>query len=152
MAVTATPIFPQALVAGQNVIVNGTGAYTFAAATAATNLTGLVSIVAGGTNGTVIEAITVTTTDTAANTLWLISINATTGAIFTVLTIPIGAGTTVAVPPVDVLRSSQVPGLSYDVNGNRIFYIPSGTTLYAGCSAAPTSLKQVSIIAYGGNF
>ena len=149
MTVTATPIFPQAIVNSQAVLVNGTGAFTFAVGNTTTNL---VSVVVGGTNGTIIEAINVTTTDTSANIVWFILNDGTKNSILTVASVAalsgVGSGTT---PVFDLFRSTSVPGLSFDVNGNRVLYIPNGTTLYAGTTAIVTSAKQVSIQALGGN-
>ena len=149
MAVTATPVFPQAVVCSQAVLLNATGAFTFAPGNTTTNL---VSVVAGGTNGTIIEAINVTTTDTSANVVWFILNNGTANSILTVASVPAGSGVTSGTTACyDLFRNSQCPGLSFDVNGNRVLYIPSGTTLYAGTTAAVTSGKQVSIQALGGN-
>jgi hypothetical protein len=150
MAVTATPIYPQAVIAPCAALINGTGAFTFAAASNTT--TNLVSLAAGGANGTKIEAITVSTTDTAANTLYLIINNGTYNFILGVFSIPIGAGTTTTAPAVGLLNSSLFPGLSYDSAGNKYLYVPSGSTLYVGTLGAVTSAKQVSVVAVGGNF
>jgi hypothetical protein len=149
MAVTSTPVFPQAVVNAQAVLLNSTGAYTFAPGSSTTNL---VSVVAGGTNGTIIEAINITTSDTTANVIWFILNNGTADSILTVASVAAGTGVgTGTSTPFDLFHSVNSPGLCYDVNGNRALYIPNGTTLYAGTTAAVTSGKQVSIQALGGN-
>lgn len=149
MTVTATPIFPQAVVCAQAVLLNATGAFTFAPGNTTTNL---VSVVAGGTNGTIIEAINITTTDTSANVVWFILNDGSKNSILTVSSVPAGSGVTSGTTvPYDLFRYAQVPGLSFDVNGNRVLYIPNGTTLYAGTTSVVTSGKQVSIQALGGN-
>ena len=152
MAVTSTPAFIQAVVCSTQYIDNSTGAYTFAPNTG--SLTGLVSVVAGGTNGTVVESISVTTTDTSNNVLWFV-MNPNPGVlgnrVLTVVTIAAGSGTNGTLPPVDVLRGSQAPAGVYDVNGNKIIYVPNGYTLYAGVQSAVTSGKELSIQAFGGN-
>lgn len=148
MAVTATPIFPQAVVTSQAVLVNSTGAFTFAVGNTTTNL---VSVVAGGTNGTIIEGISITTTDTSANTVWFVLNDGSKNTILTVALVALTSGTTGSLACFDLFRSINVPGLPYDVNGNRVLYIPNGTTLYAGTTAAVTAAKQVSIVASGGN-
>ena len=149
MTVTATPIFPQAVVNSQAVLLNATGAFTFAPGNTLTNL---VSVVAGGTNGTIIEAINITTTDTAANIIWFILNDGTKNSILTVASVPAGSGVTSGTTAAfDLFRNINVPGLSYDVNGNRVLYLPNGTILYAGTTSAVTAAKQVSIQALGGN-
>lgn len=149
MTVTATPVFPQSMVNAQAVLLNATGAFTFAPGNTTTNL---VLVVAGGTNGTIIEAINITTTDTAANIVWFILNDGTKNSILTVASVAAGSGVTTGTTACfDLFRGVNVPSLSYDVNGNRLLYIPSGTTLYAGTTSAVTSGKQVSIMALGGS-
>ena len=148
MTVTSTPVFPQSMVNAQAVLLNATGAYTFAPGNTTTNL---VSLVVGSANGTIIEGINVTTTDTATNIIWFILNDGSKNSILTVASVAAGAGVTTGTTSCfDLFRGVNVPGLSYDVNGNRVLYIPSGTTLYVGTTSVVTTGKQVSIQAFGG--
>lgn len=150
MAVTATPIYPQVVQSWAAALINGTGAFTFAAASNVT--TNLVSLLAGGTNGSKVEAINVSTTDTSPNTLMLILNNGTANFILSTFNIPLGSGSTTSAPSVSLLTNSQFPGLSYDSSGNKYLYVPTGSTIYVGTTAAVTATKQVSIFAIGASF
>ncbi len=152
MAVTSTPAFIQSLICASAFIDNAQGAYTFAANSAIT--TGLVSLVTGSTNGTIIESISVTTTDTSNNVLWFVLCpqpGVLGNRVITVATIAAGSGTNGTLAPVDILRGTQAPALPLDVNTNGLLYVPSTYILYVGAQAAVTSGKEVSIHAFGGN-
>lgn len=149
MAVTATPVFPQAPKMWVAALLNATGAYTFVANTS--TATGRVTLVTAGANGTIIEAITASSTDSAAKDLQLIVLNSIDYPL-TTLSIPANSGFTNALPPVDLLRHLQVPGLSFDVNGNRILFLPSGSSLCIATTAALTAAKQISVVAVGADF
>ena len=150
MAMTATPVYPQTPIAACALLQNSTNAFTFSAASNTT--TNLVSLVVGGTNGTLVEAITVSSTDTSARDLILVLNNGSYNFPMCVVSIPATAGFVNSVAPVDLLRTVYVPGFAYDSNGNRFLYIPNGSTLYVGTLAQITSAKQISAIAFGGNF
>ncbi len=149
MSVTATPVFPQAPTCWGAIVQNSTGAWTVSI-TVGTNL---VSLVAGGTNGTKVEAINVTTTDTSADSLYLVLYNGTNYFILGYFNIPAGAGSTsTSTPSVGLLNNSQLAGLSFDSAGNKYLYIPNGSTLYVGVSTAVTSAKYLAAVAVGANF
>jgi len=150
MAVTNTPVYVQAPQLWACALLNSTGAFTFAANSNV--VTNLVSVLAAGTNGSKIEAINVSTTDTSPNTLQLLVLQASVLYVLTTVSIPAQSGFTTSAPSVNILANAQFPGLSYDSQGNKYFYMPSGTTLYAGTTSIVTSAKQVSVVAIGGNF
>jgi len=147
---TSTPVFLQTPIAACAALLNGTGAFTFAAASNTT--TNLVSLVAGGANGSLVEAITISSTDTSARDLILILNNGTYNFVLCTIAIPLNAGFTNAVAPVNLFASAYVPGLSVDANGNKVLNVPNGSTLYVGTLTAVTSAKQISVVANGGNF
>lgn len=137
MAVTPTPAFLQT--------VNTSPPITLAAGS---NVTG--TVFTPGTNGSKIDAIIVTCTDTSAQTLTLsLTVSAVAYPLGT-FTIPIGAGNTGTVPSVDLLRNSQITGWSLDAYGNRCLYLPSGTTLTVSI-AVITALKTFTLWAQGFN-
>ena len=137
--VTATPIFPQA-------IVNSVAQINNAAAQT------LQTLVAGGTNGTKIESITATSTDTAAHDvqLWLTisSVNYLLGTI----SVPAGAGNSSGVPSVDFLKNAQITSFAYDANGNKYIYVANGATLSISSVVTVTSGKLIQAYASGGSF
>jgi hypothetical protein len=150
MTVTATPIYPQAPLLADAALVNATGAFTFIPSSNVT--TNLVPLVSGSVNGAKIEAISATSTDTVAQTLYLILNDGALNLIMGTYLIPATAGTVTTVPPVDLLNSPQAPGLSFDSAGNKYLYVPSGYTLYVGTTVIITSGKQLSVVAFGATF
>ena len=139
MATSSAPIFPQAMVNFSAQILNASG-------------TGLVVVATAGANGTKLESLIVTNTDTAAHDiqLWLTisSVNYLLGTI----AIPLSSGNTNAAPAVDLLRSAQIPGLAFDANGNRYLYLASGTVLSAAALVAVAAAKTVNLFGQGGNY
>ena len=149
MAVTATPVFPQAPKLWTAALLSTTGAFTFVANTATS--AGKVTLVTAGANGTIIEALTVASTDTSARDLQLILLN-TVDFVLSTFAIAANSGFTNALPPIDILRATQTPGFAFDVNGNRILFLPSGTSLCVGTLTAVTAAKQISVTAFGADF
>lgn len=148
MAGTSTPIFaqtPQTFVA---LLQNSTGAYTYSP----TGPTNCVSLVAGGTNGTIVNGISVTTTDVSSESLYLLLYNGTNVFILSEYSIAGTSGFATTYPPVDLFRNSQAPALPIDVNGNRYIYVPNGYTLYVATATAVTSGKYTNVVAIGENF
>jgi len=150
MPMTATPVFTQTPQMKAAALLSTTGAFTFAANSAVT--TNLVSLYAAGTNGSTIESIMVSSTDTSARDLIILIMISSVLHVVTTLSIPLNSGFTNAVVPVDVFRHSQVPGLSFDVNGNRQLILPASSTLYVGTLTAVTAAKQISVLVSGGDF
>jgi hypothetical protein len=139
MAVTATPIFAQTIVNGTQTILPA-------------DTTTVKAVLAAGTNGTKVEMLAVTSTDTTARDLGIyLTISATSYLIGTV-SIPITAGFTNAIVTVDILRSTQLPFLPFDAMGNRCLYLASGTTLSVGTLTTVTTAKQITITCMGANF
>lgn len=139
MAVTSTPIYPQTVNVGVN---------TIAPADTQTYKT----VATGGTNGTKIESLILSSTDTSARD---VTINITRSAVnyqLAVISVPITAGTVDTVPSVDVLRNSMIPGLAYDSNGNKYLYLKSGDTLTINAPVTITTAKQITAVASGGDF
>ena len=139
MAVTATPAFPQAI---------NTAVQTILPADTTTAKT----IFTAGANGSKIDAIFVTSTDTAARDLILNVVVSATAYPIGIVSIPITAGTVSTVPTVDYLRSAQVPSFSFDAFGNKCMYIAAGVTLTANVGVAVTAAKVITIVVQGSDF
>jgi hypothetical protein len=139
VAVSNQPIFPQSI---RNAV------QTIAPA----DTTTVKTLAAGGTNGSKVETILVTSTDTAAQTLQLWATISSTNYLLGSVPIPLGSGNTGTVITVDVLRSAQLPGLPYDSNGNKYLYLASGTTLSVSTLATVTTAKLLAITAFLGDF
>lgn len=136
---TATPIFPQTVKNYVAQIQNADGQT-------------VKTLCAGATNGTKIEAITVSSTDTTARDVQLSLTISSVVYILGTVAIPATAGTVDSIPSVDILRSAQIPGLSYDANGNKILYVASGSTLGIEALTTVTSGKTIAAIAIAGDF
>ena len=115
------------------------------------SVTNLIAITTAGSEGSLIKSLWVTSTDTAAKVvqLWIGASGQTSPATavrpFASINIPIGSGwasgTTVGV---DLLANSVLIGLPYDALGKPFLYLPAGQSLYAGTTAALTTLLYVS--------
>jgi hypothetical protein len=139
MPVVATPIFPQAIRNAVQAIANADG-------------TTIKTLVTAGANGSRIYAISITSTDTAARDLNLyVAISGTNYLIGTV-SVPVNAGNTNAIMTVDLLRSAQLPFLAFDVMGNRVLDLASGSSLAVGATTTVTTAKQVTIVIQFGDF
>lgn len=139
MAVTATPIFPQTI---KNT------AITILPATASA----FVTAYTGGTNGSKVENWIISSTDTTTRDLQVsFTISAATN-LMTTINIPVNAGNTNAIPSINMLTQTQLPGLARDSNGNPYLYIASGTTLQISSTTTVTAAKVITSIVQAGDY
>ena len=139
MAYSNVPIFPQVI---QN----------YGVQIANTDSTTKKLLCGAGTNGTKIEFIQASTTDTSNNTLQLYLYDGTTYHLVTTYTVTAGSGNSGTVAAFNILNSSQVPAFPYDSNGNKYIYLKNGWSLYVGVTVAVTSGKTLDIIAQGEDY
>ncbi len=139
MAGTATPIFPQTIRNWAQSIVNSDGQT-------------VKTLVTGATNGTKVESIIVTSSDTTLRDLQLSVTISSVTYILATIPIPISSGTIDSVASVDILRSPYIPGLAFDPNGNRYIYVASGSTLNVEALTTVTTGKAIHIFGQGGDF
>lgn len=114
--------------------------------------TTLKTVVTGGSQGSKVEQLNVTSTDTSARDMalwWTIS---ATNYLIGTISIPITAGFTNAIPTVNLLRNSQIPGVKIDANGNPYLYVASGTVLAVSTLTTVTAAKAIQITGEGGDF
>jgi hypothetical protein len=139
MTVTPTGVYAQTL---ENFIVS------IANADAQTKKT----LVTPTTNGTRVNCIAVSSTDTSARDITVgVTISATNYDLFTV-SIPATAGTADNVPTVFLFNQAQIPNLCFDAYGNHYVDLKSGTTLYVYAPVTVTSGKQINVFGYGADF
>lgn len=131
MAVTATPVFAQAINATPITIVNA-DAQTYKTAFTA------------GANGSIITSMVVSSTDTSNRDITINVTRSATNYQLTQISIPLTAGTVNSVPPVNILLNAQFPGLEYDANGNKILRLKSGDTLTINAPVTVTSGKTIT--------
>lgn len=139
---TSTPVFPQTLGNGIQQFANADGNGSGNAKTLYT----------AGANGSKIEAILVSSSDTSARDLVICIYISSTLYVLTTFSIPITAGLTNAIPCVDLLRHTQFPGLANDANGNRYLYLASGSLLKAYMGTTVTSAKLVNVLTQAGDY
>lgn len=139
MAVTSTPIYPQTIISTIVQLTNSSG-------------TSASTLVTAGTNGTKIESIIVSSTDTSNRDL-VININiSSTNYQIAMVQIPLTSGTVNNVTSVNILGNAQIPGIARDSNGNAYLYLASGTLLTVAAGSTITSGKVINIFAQGGNY
>jgi len=141
MAVTATPIYPQTIVTGVGVINNASG-------------TTAQTIVTPGTNGSKIEAIFVTNTDTATYTVTLNVVVSSTTYVLGTFSVPASTGSSTSAPTLNALLliNPTLGILPRDANGNTFLYLASGATITAAVSSTVSSGKQLSFVTMQENF
>lgn len=143
MAVTATPIFPQA----PNVSVTNWTSVDGAAATK--------TIYTGGTNGSKVVAINVATNATETHLLTLsVTRNSTTYALGAI-TLPTSAGTDGTNPSISLLTGSTgntIPSLPVDSDGQKYIFLTSVDTLQITHATSFTGGKKMDVIAFGADF
>ena len=100
-------------------------------------------------NGSIIEAIGATTTDTSAVEIDLTLFDGTNSFPLGSATIPVGAGTNGGTTPaVDVLNATDLPWLRSDL----ILILAAGWSLKVAAHAAITSGKVATVFALGGDY
>lgn len=140
MAITSTGSFPQTPKNGNVQILPA-------------DASALKTIYTGGSNGSKITAIMVTSNDTAARDLtWGI----TTAAVFYPLgtvTIPITAGTINSAAAVNLLDILKTPGLPLDSDGNPYVFLASASyTLQVKALTTVTAAKEIDVSAIGADW
>lgn len=140
MAVTATPVFTQAVNNTVVTIVNADGTNKKTAYTP-------------GANGSIIESILVTNTDTNAYTLNIYATISATDYLIGTVTIPLSAGNTTSAPTVNLLSATSNFGsiLPVDVSGNKVLTVPSGTTIKVAVTGAVTAAKTITVLGIGSD-
>lgn len=139
MANSNVPMFIQTIQGWPLQLNNGSGT------TAATILT-------AGVNGSRLTALIATSTDTASRDVQLSLLRSATTYILGTINLPITAGDINSVPTVNLLGSSQLPGICFDSNGNPYMDFKAGDVLQAQMLVSITSGKLVNILGYGGDF
>lgn len=136
---TATPVFPQTI-------------KTNVAQILPADTTSLKTLVTPGANGTRVDNIIVSSTDTSAKDLqFVITVSATDYVVGT-LSIPANSGFTNAVPLVSVFAHSQFIAFNTDVNGNKHMYLANGAVLKVKALTTVTAAKAISVVAQCGDF
>jgi hypothetical protein len=138
MAVTATPIFPQAL---------KTTLIQFAPG----DTTVEKDILTAGANGTKIENIIAYSTDTSDRDLVLYVKSGSPDYAITTIKIPLTAGSVDTIPPINLLASSQFPA-NVDAQGNRYMYLTASAVLRGACGTTITAAKVINLFIQSADY
>lgn len=103
-----------------------------------------------GSDDSVIKAIIVTSSDSAARDIQFYLSDGTTNFQLRRVAIPASAGNSTSVNPVDVL--SGLVGLPFDEHGNRVLRLRRGFQLRANMVAAVSSGTEVDVIVLGEDY
>jgi hypothetical protein len=140
MPVTATPIFPQTITTGVTQILPA-------------DTTTLKTLFTAGANGSKIDNILVTSTDTGAKDLQLVVTISAVDYIVGTFTVPANTGNTNSTVTLNALAHPQLfNALNVDNNGNRCLFLATGAVLRVKSIATVTATRVISLIAQGGNF
>jgi hypothetical protein len=139
MAVTSTPIFPQAIKNTAITILNS-DAQTYKTA------------FTGGTNGSRIEGWFVSSTDTSNRDITINFTISATNYQISQISIPLSAGTVNSVPAVNILQSAQIPNIQKDSSGNPYLYVASGTTVTINAPVTVTSAKTITSVIQAADY
>lgn len=135
-AVTATPVFPQAIRLGIGQITNA-------------DTTTLKTLFTAGSNGSLVQAIGCSSTDTSNRDLVFYITRSATDYQIATIQAPLSAGNTNAIAAIDVLRHAMWPWPMYDMAGNRQLRLMSGDVLKVASTATITSAKLITCFADG---
>jgi hypothetical protein len=140
MAGTATPIYPQTI---KNWVQQVLPADT----------TTLKTLVTGGTNGSVVEMINISSTDTVArDMIFYMTVGGVDYKLFTI-SIPINSGNTNAIAAVAPLNNTTLfSALPFNNSGNKFIYVANGSELKVAVGVAVSATRAIQIVAHGGDY
>jgi hypothetical protein len=136
---TSTPIYPQTI-------------NTPVAQILPADTTTLKTLYTGGANGSRLEHLSCTSTDTAARDLAFYLTVSGVDYLLATLNVPINAGNTNAIYPVDIFTHPAFSWLPIDANGNRYMYIASGAVLKVKALVTITAAKAIQFNVFGGDY
>ena len=135
MAANTSPIFPLVVQTSAATIVNADG-------------TAEKPLVTAGANGTRIDAVSITSTDTATVTLTVMLHDGTTSYAVGEIAVPAGAGTNGSTPAIKGLSAGSLPWL--DASGS--LFLKTGWSLRVAAKGAVTSGATVALVAFSGDY
>lgn len=106
-----------------------------------------------GANGSICKGMTATTND--GSTAHLITVQLKNGSVDyggTAVNVPVSSGFASGAPPVNMMSSTNWPGLPLDSDNNPFIYLISGDTLQAQYASTLTSAKVANVIVVCSDF
>lgn len=140
MAGTPTPIFPQTI-------------QSWLAKILPADTTALKTLVTAGANGSRIDDIIATSTDTASRDLQFVITNGGVDYIIETIACPANSGNTTAIVSLNILGSAtRFLWADFDANGNRYMTLGSGSVLKVKSLTTVTASREIAIFAQGGDY
>ena len=139
MAVTSVPIFPQTIKSPVQQILQA-------------DTSSKKTLYAAGVNGSRVESIVVTSTDTVLRLLQFYVTVSGTDYLIASIQCDLSAGTTTAIPPLSVFSSVNMAWMSFDPAGNRYLYLESGAALKVASTTTLTATKAIQFFVQGGDY
>ena len=110
------------------------------------------TVFTAGTDDSVVKAINVASTDTAARVLSLFVNNGSSDILIGRVSIPANSGNNGTAATVDLLGGTLMPSLPYDSNGKRVLPLPAGYILKAGTTTTVTSAQSITVTAMAEDY
>jgi hypothetical protein len=110
------------------------------------------TVFTAGANDSVVKAINVQSTDSAARVLSLFVNNGSTDILIGRVNIPANSGNNGTSATVDLLGGTLMPSLPYDANGKRVLSLPAGYVLKAGTTTTVTSAAAITVTAIAEDY
>ncbi len=133
---------------------NGVGVLSAATAGALNSDTNGVAIYTAGANGGRVEALLLSTNDTAAVNCFIYILNGSTVKPLGIVNVPLSSGNTAALANIDALRGTGVTlqGLPLDITGKPYIPLMGAEVLKMSCLATMTAAKVCTALALGADF
>ena len=114
--------------------------------------TALKTLFTAGSDDSVVKAINVQSTDTAARVVNLYVNDGTTDFLIGAVNIPLSSGNTGAVATIDLLGGTLLPSLPYDANGKRILPLPAGYIVKVSSQTTVTATREITFVLMAENY
>jgi hypothetical protein len=105
----------------------------------------LKTLFTAGTDDSVVKAIQVTNSDTAARIVGLYVNNGSTDFLIGHVNIPANSGVNGTAAAVDLLGGTLMPALPYDANGKRVLPMPAGFILKVNTTTTVAATRVVTV-------
>lgn len=137
---TATPIFPQTVKQGAVQILPA-------------DTTSLKTIYTAPANGSRVDNILITSTDTSSKDIQLVVTISSTDYVLGTIAVPANSGFTNSVVSLNMLAHSNLTSaLNSDNNGNKYLFLASGSILKIKALTTVTAAKAINVVAQIGDF
>jgi len=110
------------------------------------------SVLAAGASGTKVTGLLVSSDDTSARVLQISILRSAVNYVLGSVSVPAASGTDGSTPALDLLKSTLIPGLPVDNDGQHYLLMESGDTLQVKSLATVTSAKTIHVAAIGAEF